>query len=250
MTRAQNLDPIESRVADCLAEYIFTGRLIDKHDVQYYRCRDTGFIQTEEPYWLDEAYSDVIANADSGLLSRCYSFRTIAALLVGDNFPKLNRMLDFGGGYGVFTRLMRDIGIPAFHHDPMCSNLFAHGFDTGLSGQFDLITAFEVFEHLPNPRTTVKELMSHTDTLFFSTVLQPNKQLKSIEDWHYFLPGTGQHISFFNQESLRRLAAENDATLFTNGSTLHAISRVKLKFGAAQTGPLSRVRRAWFRATH
>lgn len=245
-----NVTSIPSRIADCPADYLFTGRILDRYDVQFFKCRETGFIQTEDPYWLDEAYSNVIANQDSGLLSRCYSFRTISALLINDNFTSSDECLDYGGGYGTFTRLMRDLGIRFFHHDPMCQNLFAGEFEARLDRRFALVTAFEVFEHLPDPRSTVKKILDHTDTLFFSTVLQPSPPPKSIEDWHYFLPETGQHVSFFNRTSLESLARENGCTLHTNGSSLHALSRRPISFSAAKSGFISRLRRAVFRARY
>lgn len=38
--------------------------------MQYYRCPNCGFICTEEPYWLDEAYSSAIASTDIGVIMR------------------------------------------------------------------------------------------------------------------------------------------------------------------------------------
>ena len=44
--------------------------ILNKYNVQYYRCYNCGYICTEEPYWLEEAYSSAIANTDIGLISR------------------------------------------------------------------------------------------------------------------------------------------------------------------------------------
>ena len=65
--------------------------------------------------------------------------------------------LDFGGGYGVFTRWMRDEGYDFFHYDQHCPNLFAPGHEADISGsvRYELATAFEVFEHIVELAKTV-----------------------------------------------------------------------------------------------
>jgi hypothetical protein len=39
---------------------IFTLKILNKYEIKYYHCSCCGFLQTEEPYWLDEAYSESI----------------------------------------------------------------------------------------------------------------------------------------------------------------------------------------------
>ena len=65
--------------------------------------------------------------------------------------------LDFGDGYGVFTRWMRDEGYAFFHYDQHCPNLFAPGHEADISGsvRYELATAFEVFEYIVEPAKTV-----------------------------------------------------------------------------------------------
>jgi hypothetical protein len=46
------------------------GIVLGKYDIQYYLCGHCGFIQTESPYWLDEAYLSPIATSDIGLIGR------------------------------------------------------------------------------------------------------------------------------------------------------------------------------------
>lgn len=47
-----------------------SATILNKYEVQYYKCPDCGFIQTEEPHWLDEAYSSAITSSDIGLIQR------------------------------------------------------------------------------------------------------------------------------------------------------------------------------------
>ncbi len=51
----------------------------------------------------------------------------------------------------MFVRLMRDNGFDFYRSDRQCENLFAKGFEASLdvSPSYELLTAFEVFEHLP-----------------------------------------------------------------------------------------------------
>jgi len=35
-------------------------KILNKYDVKYFYCDYCGFIQTEEPYWLEEAYKEPI----------------------------------------------------------------------------------------------------------------------------------------------------------------------------------------------
>ena len=100
-----------------------------KYDVTYYQCESCRFIQTEQPYWLNEAYSSAITHLDIGLLSRNLYLMNEIPRLIDGLFPESKRYLDFGGGYGVFVRLMRDLGYDFFRFDTYCENIFADFFD-------------------------------------------------------------------------------------------------------------------------
>lgn len=235
-----------SKITGRDSDLLFTGRLLDKHEVRFFRCRETGFIQTEKPFWLEEAYSDVIANRDTGLLRRCLHHRNVVSLIIRDNTFADRRFLDFGGGYGVFTRLMRDRGFDFWHHDPMCLNLFAKEYSCDdLKGQrFAAVTAFEVFEHIEEPKKLLHDLFRCTDTIIFSTLLVPDPCPTAIDQWWYFLPETGQHVSFYTHQTLRSLAGQFDCSLYTNGCDLHAFSKVPLRFGATGDRFWPKLRRA------
>lgn len=51
-------------------EKVFNGVLLKKHPVDYFYGDNCGLLQTQEPYWFDEAYTDAIAVADTGLAAR------------------------------------------------------------------------------------------------------------------------------------------------------------------------------------
>lgn len=220
---------MRSKITGGETTLLFTSKVLQKYDVKYYRCADTGFIQTEEPYWLDEAYSSAITKLDVGLLYRNLLLRDrVSKVLIAD-FDKTAVFLDYAGGYGVFTRLMRDNGFNFYNTDKFCQNLFAEYFDLSdlpAATDFELVTAFEVFEHLTNPIAEIKEMLKFSDNLLFSTELQPDN-LQTVDDWPYFATETGQHIAFYKQESLKVIADQLGYHFYTDGSFLHLFSKTK-----------------------
>ncbi|RPI02481.1 MAG: glycosyl transferase group 1, partial [Ignavibacteriae bacterium] len=108
---------------------IFRRIILNKYDVDYFQCSSCEFIQTEEPYWLEEAYRHSITTEDTGIVKRniLLAKRTSAVLFFW--FHSYGQFLDYGGGYGLFVRLMRDAGFNFFWNDPFTENLFARGFE-------------------------------------------------------------------------------------------------------------------------
>jgi len=62
--------PVLCKVCDAPSDLFGETELLRKYRVQYYRCEMCGFIQTESPYWLEEAYSSAIAIQDVGIMRR------------------------------------------------------------------------------------------------------------------------------------------------------------------------------------
>jgi hypothetical protein len=219
--------PEPCRVCEERTALIFQARILDKHDAAYFRCSGCGLIQTEPPFWLTEAYDQAICLQDVGLVRRNLELAVKLRNLLLTHFDPDGRFLDYAGGYGLMVRLMRDEGFAFQRHDPLCVNIFAHGFDVSdLSNQwFETITAFELLEHLEEPMATVGRLLEHTDTLLFSTRLQPEPWPRSVDDWWYFWPETGQHVTFYTLPALRVLAEKTGTTLYSDGTALHLLTR-------------------------
>ena len=121
--RNVNSEVPPSRVTGQPTQKLFIGKVLGKHDVEYFRCVETGFIQTEEPFWLDEAYSNAMTKLDLGHINRNIEASAFVADLIERCFPKFKFGLDYGGGYGMFVRRMRDLGFD-FHHPFEKTNIF------------------------------------------------------------------------------------------------------------------------------
>jgi len=219
---------MRSKITGGEAKYIFTAKILEKYDVKYYQCEETGFIQTEEPYWLGDAYSSAITKLDLGLPYRNELLRSRVVRMINKYFDKEGVYLDYAGGYGLFTRLMRDQGFNFFHSDKYCENLFAEYFDLNdinKKDEFDLVTAFEVFEHMADPMTEILEITKLSDHILFTTELQPDSRLDSVDSWWYFIPETGQHISLHTIKSLTYIAEKLGYNFYTDGTSSHLFTK-------------------------
>lgn len=224
---------MQSKITGKETKLLFHAKVLNKYDVPYYQCIQTGFIQAAIPYQLSEAYDSAIAKLDIGLVSRNMQFadRTARLLKKKFNLAAGSCFLDYAGGYGLFTRLMRDKGFNFYTTDPYCTNLFAefHDFkDLEKGTNFELVTAFEVFEHLYDPLKEIQNMFQYSDNLLFSTEIQP-KNIKKLADWWYFVPETGQHISFYTLVSLELIAQKLGKYFYSDGCSLHLFSAKKLE---------------------
>jgi 2-polyprenyl-3-methyl-5-hydroxy-6-metoxy-1,4-benzoquinol methylase len=208
---------------------IFSKTVLQKYNADYFKCSVCGFVQTSEPVWIKEAYHSAITALDIGLISRNLYLKTSISKMIDVLFPESSLMLDYGGGYGMFVRMMRDSGYNFYRQDIYCENLFAVNFDIEdiPNRKFDLLTSFEVFEHLVDPMKEIEKMFAYSDTLIFSTNLYP-ESISDFEKWWYVSPLTGQHIAFYNRQTLEYIAQKFNKQMYTNGNNLHLFTSKKL----------------------
>lgn len=216
------------KVCEAQSEFFGETNLLRKYPVRYFRCKRCGFIQTETPYWLDEAYSSAIATQDVGIMSRNLTNCEVTSAVLNLLFPRVSTAVDFGAGHGVFVRLMRDRGFNFFWADLHASNDYARGFESPEGATFDFLTAFEVLEHLVDPVADLSKLMELSDNIFVSTFLVP-QPAPGLSNWWYYMPTSGQHISFYTPEALRLLAARFGRKVLSVGS-YHLFTREPRSF--------------------
>lgn len=209
------------RVCAGTALPIWKGSLLNL-SVQYSECPHCGYVQTEDPYWLDRAYSAPINASDTGIMSRNLSNAciTITTLVLLGRLQ--GRVVDCAGGMGILVRLLRDVGVDALWSDRYCENSLARGFEYS-TGTADLVTAFEAFEHFAEPAEELDRLLEIGPNVLVSTTLIPDPTPPAGE-WWYYGPEHGQHIGFFRVGTLEKLAIDRDKHLVTDGRSYHLIS--------------------------
>jgi len=177
--------------------------------VKYRRCVGCGFVWTPELCaWPRERFKEQIYNEDYPLADPDYLNerpKANAALLV-KWFAKVRdeiRHIDYGAGNGQLSRCLACEGFNTTAWEPMEQALMLDG-----DRQFNLVTAFEVFEHCPDPkalRADLTRLMAPESLLVFSTLTSDSLG----HDWHpgewwYAAPRNG-HVALYSKLALRQL---------------------------------------------
>jgi len=206
------------------------GFVLGKFPATLLSCHSCGHEWFAAPEaWLAEAYSTSIANTDTGIVARSLgihriisSFLTLSALS--------GKVLDWGSGSGLLTRLLRDDGHDCYGLEPYTQPVLAGGVtcknqvDALAQAPYRAVIAIELVEHLPNPQEFFSTALLSTDTLVFSTELVD--RAKHGKDWWYYSRETGQHISFYTSKSLAYLAHQNGCKYASSrNKSLHIITR-------------------------
>ena len=219
---------MECRVCKFKTIKFAEAKILNKYEIQYYLCENCGFIQTEQPYWLLEAYDDSINIYDTGILQRNMHFAKRTAVLLHTLFADDCKYLDYAGGYGIFCRLMRDMGFNYFWSDPYTKNLVARGFEFKETQKIDLLTSFESFEHFEFPMEEIGKMISISNNILFSIQLYPLPPPSPREWWYYGLDH-GQHIAFYSEKTLRYIAKHFNLNFHTDGKNLHLLTQQNLQ---------------------
>lgn len=198
-------------------------RVLGSHDAEYLRCTACGYLWADAPHWLAEAYSQAIAALDTGIVVRNLWLADACCALLGSSLRGVRTLVDYGGGTGLLVRTLRDRGHDAWWMDAYCENLLAAGFEAVPGAHYDLLTAFELVEHLPDPMEGFRRMRALAPRLLLSTDLQPGDGT-DLRAWRYLAPEAGQHIGFFTRRSLEIVGEQLGLRLSSNGSNLHVLA--------------------------
>jgi hypothetical protein len=223
--------PESCRLCHADSNFAMSAIIMDKYNISYHDCPNCGYVQTEKPFWLSEAYATPINESDTGIISRNYQNSKILYFLIvyifGLKYKKITH-LDHAAGYGMLVGLMREFGIKSYWSDKYCENIYAKKFIYDISSKkADVLSAFEVFEHFENPKNEIDLLLSNCDNLIFSTMLI-NEKIPSIKEWWYYGVEHGQHIGFYRKKTLNFIAKSNNLNIYSNGSTMHCLTKKRL----------------------
>ena len=190
------------------AEHAFTAEALGKYPFKAFSCEVCGFLQIDNPHWLDEAYGEAIVADDTGLVARNIALSKQLTPLLFHLFGTNGNYVDLAGGTGLFVRLMRDAGFDYYWSDAYCKNIHAKGFEFEFTNkQCQAATAFEVLEHLQDPVGFLEGVLENTkcQAFIFSTLCYAGSY-PAPDDWWYYSFHSGQHISFFQVKTLEYIA--------------------------------------------
>ena len=196
--------------------------------VYYYRCRVCEFVHAPEfESWSDGDFNDKIYNNNYIEVDLDYLVQRPHL-----NFHGLNnlfgydardiRHLDWGGGNGGLTRMLSEIGWDSVTYDPLykCNDIpGAH--------RYNLITCYEVLEHVVNPKGIVEHILSVVEeevVIIFSTLIQPDDFYDRGLFWWYCNPRSG-HIYLYSKQSLDALWNSFGFGVASFNSNLHVAYR-------------------------
>ncbi len=204
-----NYKNLKCRLCERDTKFKFSKEVLNKYEISYHECTNCLSLQTEAPYWLDDAYTCESEKFDTGKATRTLlNFTVLPHLYSALGISKDVNFVDWGGGTGLFARLMRDIGFNYKSYDKYAKNEFTQGYEINKKEAIvDAITLFEVVEHFPNPIKDWEEIFnSNASTIIFSTLAYDGND----SDWHYLSPENGQHVFFYSEKALSMLAEKNN----------------------------------------
>ena len=214
---------MECKICQNVARHVKTLQVRKKYDAEYYLCDSCGFLFIKSPFWLNEAYNEPINITDTGYVLRNVYLSRKTLLLFSFLFGVKKTFLDFAGGYGIFSRLMRDYGFNFLLFDTFTQNIFMKGFEYNHE-KIHALTCFECFEHFSNPGSEIDALFAISPNIFFSTVLFSGESAPP-DDWEYYGLHHGQHIAFYSLKTLKYIAKKQGVYLCSNGSNLHLYTK-------------------------
>jgi 2-polyprenyl-6-hydroxyphenyl methylase/3-demethylubiquinone-9 3-methyltransferase len=139
------------------------------------------------------------------------------------NFRRDLEILDWGGGDGLMARMLIERG---FQNVISCDPFYG---DTPRfpDGTFDLVTCFEVVEHVPDQRGLFAELARHMaadGAILLSTLLQPPDIGELRLGWWYARPRNG-HIRLHSAKSLELCLSREGLRLKSLSGEMHVAYR-------------------------
>lgn len=218
-------EPRNCAICSGLAHEYLEYKVLGRHDATLFRCETCGFCFIEDPHWLGETFSNSLNYIDVGAVDRCEVVLDFVEELTFSLGIENERIIDWGGGYGLMTRMARDRGLNMWTFDPYVKPLFSHPANLDEMAHSLLICVSEVFLHLENPRQTLSDLLNYSPNVLITAVVPPNE---FDQTWWYLTPSTGQHVSFYSTKSLQKLADSLGCSLLTDKKFFHLFTKQEI----------------------
>lgn len=211
----------------------------------YHSCNACGFVFTDFfDAWSTETFAEKIYNGDYIRIDPDYVSTRPTQMGrwtadVFDEAPRTLRFLDYGSGNCILGDQLRANGFREVQSwDPFSS-------PTRPLGPFDVITCYEVLEHVVDPSAVFEEfrtLLAPGGVVLLSTHLVPVDIAELRSAWWYLGPRNG-HISLFSAAAMSLLATRHGLTFRTNGKEFHILCHVGEELSALPL--LMRARADW-----
>ena len=200
-------------------DYFAGSRLYgsDLGEVQLLECVECGFgCFPHMRAWGPDCFREKIYNRDYPLCDPAFGGarpRKLAAWLAATLKPC--KLLDYGGGAGLLANILTADGFTAFNYDP-----FYGAQDLSITDA-DVVTAFEVVEHVPDQTrlfASLRDLCNPGGIIVFSTLLKAQRH--SARDWWYASARNG-HVSFHTANSLDHIGQSSGLHVRSLSSEIH-----------------------------
>lgn len=201
------------------------------------QCKKCSFVFAPDitPEYLKSLYAKGYHGPDDGGPKKGWS-KNISflepALKLLPNGPL--RVLDFGTGQDLAPDELRKLGHRVIAVDiappirPHPDRLTGDILELGLKrNQFDLVYAFQVFEHLPNPRSILKELLrllKPEGLLLIHTDMETEARLENdFRNWWYVAPP--DHCSFYRPQTFETALKDTHHKIIISEPTFVVIKK-------------------------
>jgi 2-polyprenyl-3-methyl-5-hydroxy-6-metoxy-1,4-benzoquinol methylase len=143
--------------------------------------------------------------------------------------PGARRLLDVGANFGYFVREASAAGLDARGLEPSARAVSwgrehlraaievgsAYDARPDLAGRFDVVTLFDVIEHLDDPGTAIERCLSYLapgGRLFITTPDTGSLVARLLNRQWYYIDMI-EHVSLFNRQNLERLLTAHGVTV-------------------------------------
>ena len=218
----------ECPICNSSANMLFSVMVQGENRSELNSCSNCEFAFYPDQNWISKSFSDELNSLDVGAADRTVISADYLSVMLKSQKLSHGKFLDYGGGYGLLSRIMRDRGFNFENFDPFTRQIFPTSglhMNNSLDQKYDAITLIEVALHFEDPLEEFRRLLQLTNVLFFTAVLTDEKL---DHDWWYLSPETGQHIALFSQKTLATLAEKLGVNLTSDGRFFHIFHRENL----------------------
>ncbi|OFX56525.1 MAG: hypothetical protein A2046_14280 [Bacteroidetes bacterium GWA2_30_7] len=207
----------------CFKNKLIPLRNYEKHNL--IKCRNCGLVFMKQIPTKDEldSYYSVYSYEKEQIVSELTFKRYNSLLNEFEKFRNTNNMLDIGCGQGYFLEVAKKRGWNVFGTEystnavKICENKGIN-MKTGMLNQndfepesFDIVTSFEVLEHINNPREEIKNIYSllRVGGLFYCTTPNFNSLTRYFTKENYNIICYPEHLTYYTNKTLNKLTLNN-----------------------------------------